>query len=84
MDIFSSCWQGVIPYGAQLLTAAGIAGISPVEILGYLYYPGLMFLCGIASITFSYVLIKNLNRRKLLNYIIKNVSNKVKLLNYNK
>lgn len=58
LDIFSSCWQGVIPYGAQLLTAAGIAGISPVEILGYLYYPGLMFLCGIASITFSYVLIK--------------------------
>ncbi|MFR3072689.1 MAG: Na+/H+ antiporter NhaC family protein, partial [Paeniclostridium sp.] len=49
LDIFSSCWQGVIPYGAQLLTAAGIAGISPVEILGYLYYPGLMFLCGIAS-----------------------------------
>ncbi|GAA0103428.1 Na+/H+ antiporter NhaC family protein [Paraclostridium sordellii] len=58
LDIFSSCWQGVIPYGAQLLTAAGIAGISPVEILGYLYYPGLMFLCGIASIIFSYVLIK--------------------------
>ena len=58
LDIFSSCWQGVIPYGAQLLTAAGIAGISPVEILGYLYYPGLMFLCGISSITFSYVLIK--------------------------
>ena len=62
LDIFSSCWQGVIPYGAQLLTAAGIAGISPVEILGYLYYPGLMFLCGIASIIFSYVLIKKTSR----------------------
>lgn len=58
LDIFSSCWQGVIPYGAQLLTAAGIAGISPVEILGYLYYPGLMFLCGIASITFSQVVFR--------------------------
>ncbi|WP_373599760.1 Na+/H+ antiporter NhaC family protein [Paraclostridium bifermentans] len=58
LDIFSSCWQGVIPYGAQLLTAAGIAGISPVEILRYLYYPGLMFLCGIASITFSQVVVK--------------------------
>lgn len=58
LDIFSSCWQGVIPYGAQLLTAAGIAGISPVEILGYLYYPGLMFLCGIASITFSQVVLR--------------------------
>ncbi|MBC6003459.1 Na+/H+ antiporter NhaC family protein [Paeniclostridium sp. NSJ-45] len=58
LDIFSSCWQGVIPYGAQLLTAAGIAGISPVEILGYLYYPGLMFLCGIASIAFSQVVLR--------------------------
>lgn len=53
LDIFSSCWQGVIPYGAQLLTAAGVAGISPVEILPYLYYPGLMFVCGILSIAFS-------------------------------
>ena len=58
LDIFSSCWQGVIPYGAQLLTAAGIVGISPVEILRYLYYPGLMFLCGIASIAFSQVVIR--------------------------
>ncbi len=58
LDIFSSCWQGVIPYGAQLLTAAGIAGISPVEILRYLYYPGLMFLCGIASIALSQVVVK--------------------------
>ncbi|MGL5650474.1 MAG: Na+/H+ antiporter NhaC family protein [Paraclostridium sp.] len=58
LDIFSSCWQGVIPYGAQLLTAAGIAGISPVEIIKYLYYPGLMFVCGIAAITFSQVVVK--------------------------
>jgi len=53
LDIFSSCWQGVIPYGAQLLTAAGIAGISPVEIIKYLYYPGLMFIFGILSIVFG-------------------------------
>lgn len=53
LDIFSSCWQGVIPYGAQLLTAAGIAGISPVEIIKYLYYPGLMFVFGILSIVFG-------------------------------
>lgn len=58
LDIFSSCWQGVIPYGAQLLTAAGIAGISPVEIIKYLYYPVLMFICGIAAITFSQVVVK--------------------------
>jgi len=53
LDIFSSCWQGIIPYGAQLLTAAGIAGISPVEIIKYLYYPGLMFIFGILSIVFG-------------------------------
>lgn len=53
LDIFSSCWQGIIPYGAQLLTAAGIAGISPIEILKYLYYPGLMLVCGIIAIAFG-------------------------------
>ncbi|WP_300697307.1 Na+/H+ antiporter NhaC family protein [uncultured Clostridium sp.] len=59
LDIFSSCWQGIIPYGAQLLTAAGVAAISPVEIIPFLYYPGLMFICGILSIAFSNVLLKN-------------------------
>ncbi|MBQ3422818.1 MAG: Na+/H+ antiporter NhaC family protein, partial [Romboutsia sp.] len=61
LDIFSSCWQGIIPYGAQLLTAAGIAGISPVEIIKYLYYPGLMFIFGILSIVFG---IPALNKAK--------------------
>lgn len=64
LDIFSSCWQGVIPYGAQLLTASGIAGISPVEIIKYLYYPGLMFICGIATITFSQVVVKKSNLKE--------------------
>ena len=50
LDIFSSCWQGIIPYGAQLLTAAGVAGISAVEIIKYLYYPGLMFVFGIPAL----------------------------------
>ena len=53
LDIFSSCWQGIIPYGAQLLTAAGIAGVSTVEILKYLYYPGLMLIFGLISIAFG-------------------------------
>ncbi len=53
LDIFSSLWQGMIPYGAQLLTAAGIAGISPVEIIKYLHYPILMFICGIIAIAFD-------------------------------
>ena len=49
LDIFASVGQGVIPYGAQLLTAAGMAAISPVEIMPYLYYPILM---GISAVFF--------------------------------
>lgn len=65
LDIFSSCWQGIIPYGAQLLTAAGIAGISPIEILRYLYYPGLMFICGICSIVFSKSVTNKIRSKKV-------------------
>ena len=54
LDIFSSVWQGIIPYGAQLLTAAGIAGISPFEIIKYLHYPMLMLVCGIVAIAFGF------------------------------
>lgn len=46
MDTFSCFVQGMIPYGAQLLIAAGIANINPVEIVPKLYYP---FLTGIAA-----------------------------------
>lgn len=38
LDTFSCVVQGLIPYGAQLLIASGLAAISPVEILPYLYY----------------------------------------------
>ena len=39
LDTFSCFAQGMIPYGAQLLMAAGLATITPFEIMGYLYYP---------------------------------------------
>lgn len=39
LDTFSCFAQGMIPYGAQLLMAAGLAAITPFEIMGYLYYP---------------------------------------------
>lgn len=42
MDITSCTTQGLIPYGAQLLMASGIAGISAVSIVPYLYYPMLI------------------------------------------
>ncbi len=55
LDIFTSVWQGLIPYGAQLLYAsAGAAAvgltISPLEIIPYLFYPMLMAVCGIIAI----------------------------------
>lgn len=42
LDIFSCVVQGVIPYGAQMLIAAGLTGLSPLSIIGYLYYPMLL------------------------------------------
>ena len=65
LDIFSSSLQGVIPYGAQLLTAAGICGISPVEIISYLHYPGLMFVFGILSIVFGVPTLKKSKKESL-------------------
>lgn len=42
LDTFSCCIQGILPYGAQLLMAAGLASISPAEIIPHLYYPMIM------------------------------------------
>ena len=42
LDTFSCLIQGLIPYGAQLLMAAGLAGISSISIIGYLFYPIIM------------------------------------------
>ncbi len=39
LDTFSCFAQGLIPYGAQLLMASGLAAITPFDIIGYLYYP---------------------------------------------
>jgi Na+/H+ antiporter NhaC len=54
LDVFSCSIQGLIPYGAQLLVAAGVAGISPVSILTYSYYPVLIGICGVAAILTGY------------------------------
>ncbi len=53
LDIFASVFQGVIPYGAQLLTAASLAGLTSFDIIPYLFYPYLMAVCGIISIAIS-------------------------------
>lgn len=53
LDIFSCVTQGIIPYGAQLLMASGLAAISPLAITPYLYYPLLLAVCAIISILIS-------------------------------
>lgn len=54
LDIFSAFIQGIIPYGAQLLIAAGLVSVSPIEILPYLHYPVLMGVCGVIAITLGF------------------------------
>lgn len=49
LDIFASVGQGMIPYGAQLLTAASLSALSPVQIMPYLFYPMLM---GVSAVLF--------------------------------
>ena len=54
LDTFSCMVQGVIPYGAQLLIAAGLASLNPVSILPYLYYPLALGIVALLSILFRY------------------------------
>lgn len=53
LDMFASVFQGIIPYGAQLLSAASLTGLSSFDIMPYLFYPYLMAVCGIVSILIS-------------------------------
>ena len=54
LDTFSCLVQGLIPYGAQMLIAAGLAGISPLSIIGSLYYPFCMGTCALLAIMLRY------------------------------
>ena len=54
LDTFSCFVQGIIPYGAQLLIAAGLAAISPVSMLPYIYYAYALGLAALLAILFRY------------------------------
>ena len=54
LDTFSCFAQGLIPYGAQLLMASGLAAISPFDIMGYLYYPIVLGVIAVLGILFNY------------------------------
>ena len=53
LDIFASVGQGLIPYGAQLLLAAEITGVTPFKMMPYLYYPILMAVSAVCFIVFG-------------------------------
>ena len=52
LDMFSSMGQGLIPYGAQLLAAASLTGLTPFEIIPYCFYPILM---GVSGLIFIFI-----------------------------
>ena len=54
LDTFSCFVQGIIPYGAQILIAAGLASLNPVSILPYLYYPFTLGAVAFLSILLRY------------------------------
>jgi Na+/H+ antiporter NhaC len=54
LDLFSCSVQGLIPYGAQMLLAAGFAKVSPVEIIPFTFYPMLTAVCGIIAIVIGF------------------------------
>ena len=53
LDIFSSVGQGLLPYGAQLLSAAALTKLTPLDIMPYLYYPILMMVCVVIFVFIS-------------------------------
>ncbi len=54
LDTFSCTIQGIIPYGVQILLAAGLAHVQPVDIIPYLYYPFAIGIAALLSILFRY------------------------------
>ena len=59
LDIFSCGFQGLVPYGGQLLTGAALAGLSPLEISPYCWYPMLIIIFGILAIATGLPKFKN-------------------------
>lgn len=54
LDTCSCCMQGILPYGAQLLMAAGLSGLNPLKIIPYLYYPFALAGCVVIAVLFRY------------------------------
>jgi Na+/H+ antiporter NhaC len=58
LDTFSCLIQGMLPYGAQMLMASGLAGVSALAIIGNLYYPFALGLMACLSILLGFPRLK--------------------------
>lgn len=54
LDTFSCCVQSILPYGAQILMATGLAAVGPMDVISRLYYPFILFAVSILAIFFRY------------------------------
>ncbi len=54
LDTFSCCIQGLLPYGAQVLMAAGLSKLNPMEIIPSLYYPMILGIVALLAILLRY------------------------------
>ena len=54
LDTFSCAMQGILPYGAQMLMAAGLTQLNPIEIIPFLYYPLAIGVAALLSIMLRY------------------------------
>jgi len=54
LDTFSCTIQGIIPYGAQILIAAGLTSLNPIAIIPWLYYPFTLGIAALLSVLFRY------------------------------
>ena len=61
LDIFGSCFQGLLPYSPQVIAAAGVAGISPFMLVPYSIYPIILGISGLIAIAFN---LPRLNKSK--------------------
>ena len=59
LDTFSCLVQGILPYGAQMLMASGLAGVSALSIIGNLYYPFALGIMACLSILFRFPRLKS-------------------------
>ena len=58
LDIFGGCFQGLLPYSPQVISAAGVAGISPFLLVPYSIYPIMLGVCGLIAILIGYPKLK--------------------------